>query len=141
MVVEGEEELFVAHDLLFPLRAVDGLEGVEGFAGEVEALPVDVVEVRGPADGGFFAESAAADTVDDPLEDAHVFAVAGPEEAAVGRFAEPVDVEDAWRGGEVALHLEPVTEVVAHVVTAEGQHSHRIAPHLADGPSRGCGRL
>ena len=139
MVVEGEEELFVAHDLLFPLRAVDGLEGVEGFAREVEALPVDVVEVRGPANGGFFAERAAADTVDDPLEDAHVFAVAGPEEAAVGGFAEPVDVEDAGRGREVALHLQPVTEVVAHVVAAEGQHGHGVTADLTDGAACCCG--
>jgi hypothetical protein len=76
--VEEEEEFFVAHDLLFPLLAIDGLECVEGFAGEVEALPVDVVEVRGPADGRFFALGAATDAVDDPLEDTHVFAVAGP---------------------------------------------------------------
>ena len=38
----------------------------------------------------------------------------------------------------VALHLEPVTEVVAHVVAAEGQHGHGIAADLAD--SAGCGR-
>jgi len=109
VVVEGEEELFVAHDLLFPLGAVDGLEGVEGgfhlFAGNVEALPVHVVEVRGPADGSFFALGAAADSVDDPLEDTHVFAVSGPEELTVRSLAEPVDVEDAGRGGQVALHF------------------------------------
>ena len=74
------------------------------LAGEVEAVPVDVVVVRGPADGGFLAAGAAADAVDDPLEDAHVFAVAGPEELAVGVLAEPVDVEDARGGGEGALH-------------------------------------
>jgi hypothetical protein len=32
MVVEGEEKLFVAHDLLLPLGSVDGLELVEGLA-------------------------------------------------------------------------------------------------------------
>jgi hypothetical protein len=31
MVVEGEEELFVAHDLLLPLGSVDSLELVEGL--------------------------------------------------------------------------------------------------------------
>ncbi len=141
--MEGEEELFVAHDLLFPLGAVDGLKSVEGgfhlFAGNVEALPVHVVEVRGPADGGLFALCAAADAVDDPLEDAHVFAVAGPEELAVWALAEPVDVEDAGRGGEVALHLEPVTEVVAHVVAAEGKHGHGVAADFADGAAGCCG--
>ena len=33
----------------------------------------------------------------------------------------------------VALHLDPVPEIVAHVIAAEGQHGHRIAAHLADG--------
>ena len=93
----------------------------------------------GPADGGFFALGAAADAVDDPLEDAHVFAVAGPEEFAVLVFAEPVDVEDARRGGEGALHLEPVTEVVAHVVAAEGEHGHGVAADFADGAAGGGG--
>ena len=111
--MEGEEELFVAHDLLLPLGAVYLLEHVEGGARKVEALPVDVFEVRSPADRRLLAEGAATDTVDDPLEDAHVFAVAGPEELAVIALAEPVDVEDA-RGtlpvapAEAAVVSEPM---------------------------------
>ena len=38
-----------------------------------------------------------------------------------------------------ALHLDPVAEIVAHVVAAEGQHRHGIAPHFAD-RARGGGR-
>src|ERR1700738_3122692 len=75
VVVEEEEEFLVAHDLLLPLGAVDGLEGVPGRAREVEAIPIDVFEVGGPADGGFFALGAAADAVDDTLEAAHFFPV------------------------------------------------------------------
>src|ERR1700738_1955298 len=116
VVVEEEEEFLVAHDFLLPLGAVDGLEGVPGRAREGEAIPIDVFEVGGPADWGFFALGAAADAVHDPLEDAHVFAVSRPDELAIFILAEPVDVEDARSGGEGALHLDPVPEVVAHVV-------------------------
>ena len=34
-----------------------------------------------------------------------------------------------------ALHLDPVPEVIAHVVAAERQHRHGIAAHLADVPA------
>ena len=67
--------------------------------------------------------------------------VAGPEELAVVVLAEPVDVEDAGRGGERALHLDPVAEVVAHVIAAEGQHGHGVAADLADGRAGGGGGL
>jgi hypothetical protein len=50
-------------------------------------------------------------------------------------------VEDAGCGGEVALHLEPVTEVVAHVVAAEGKHGHGVAADFADSAAGGCGGL
>ncbi len=139
--MEQEEELFVVHDFAAPGCAVYFLQFVEGFAGEVEALPVDVFVVWGPADGSFFADGAAADSVYDPLEDAHVFAIAGPEEFAVFVFAEPVDVEDAGRGGESALHAEPVPEVVAHVVAAEGKHGHGVAADFAYGGAGGGGGL
>ena len=48
-------------------------------------------------------------------------------------------MEDARGGGELALHAEPVPEVVAHVVAAEGQHGHGIAADLADGAAGGGG--
>jgi hypothetical protein len=43
--------------------------------------------------------------------------------------------------GELALHLDPVAEVVAHVVAAEGQHGHGVAADLADGSGGGGGGL
>lgn len=101
--MESEEEFLVAHDLAAPGVAVDLLEDVEHFAGYAEALLVHFVIVRSPADGGFLALGAAAHTVGHPLQDAHVFGEAGPEELAVGVLAEPVDVEDAWGDRELAL--------------------------------------
>ncbi len=70
---------------------------VEFFAREIEAVPFHVFVIGHPADGRFAAKRAAAGAVDDPFEYAHVFAVAGPDEFAVGIFAEPVHVENARR--------------------------------------------
>ena len=45
------------------------------------------------------------------------------------------------RVGELALHLDPVAEVVAHVVAAEREHGHRVAADLADRAAGGGGRF
>ncbi len=81
------------------------------------------------------------DAVDDPLQDAEVVAEAGPEELAVLVAAEPVDVEDPRRVLEPAAEVEPVAEVVAHVVAAEGQHGERVAADLAELAEGGGGHF
>ena len=43
--------------------------------------------------------------------------------------------------GIVPAELQPVAEVVAHVVAAERQHRHRVAAHLAELADRGGRRL
>ena len=48
-------------------------------------------------------------------------------------------MEDARGRGEVALHAEPVPEVIPHVVAAEGKHGHGIAADVTDGSFGGCG--
>src|SRR4051794_31423168 len=94
---------------------------------------MNVVVARSPTDRSLLAEGASVNAIDDPLQHAHVLAVAGPQELPICIFAEPVHVEDAWNLLDVAIHLEPVAEVVAHVVSAERQHRHRIAAYFADG--------
>ena len=84
---------------------------------------------------------AAVDAAVHPLQHAHVLAEAGPEEAAVVVFAEPVDVEDRRWIGKLLAHVEPVLPVVAHVIAAERQHRHRVAARHADGAGGGGGRL
>ncbi len=74
----------------------------------------------------------AVDAVDDPLEDPHVLAEAGPEVPAIGSFAEPVHSEDPGRIGKLPADVEPVIEVVGHVVAAERQHGHGVAANRAD---------
>ena len=109
--------------------------------GEIQSFPLDVFVVRGPADGRLLALGAAVDAVHDPFEHPHVVAEAGPDEFAVCIFAEPVHVEDAGRAAERALHLDPVAEIIAHVIAAERQHGHGIAADLADFSRRGGGHL
>src|SRR5438552_15162356 len=76
MVMKQDEQLLVAHHLELPLVAVNRLKLIKSSAKEVEPLPVDVLKVRCPADGRLLAHGAAAHTVDDPLQNTHVLAIA-----------------------------------------------------------------
>ncbi len=78
-----------------------------------------------------------------PGQHARVLAVAGPQEAPVGVLAEPVDVEDLRQLRRIGCSpdLQPVGEVVGHVVAAERQHRERVEAQLADGAGGGGGLL
>src|SRR5690606_16265037 len=91
---------------------------------DVQALEVEVFATRQPADRAVHGADLARDATDDPVDDARVVAEAGPQEAAVLAATEPVHLEDARSTIEtqLAAHLQPVTEVVAHVVAAEREH-------------------
>ena len=80
-------------------------------------------------------------TIDNPLQHTHVLAKPRPQKPALRVFPEPVDVKYLRRLAEQPLHLEPVPEVIAHVITAEGQHRHRITTERADAAGGGSGRL
>ena len=77
----------------------------------------------------------AVQPLDDPLQHPDVLAEAGPDELAAGVLAEPVHVVQLRQLGRVGgglADLQPVAEVVAHVVAAERQHRERVVPQLAD---------
>ncbi len=94
------------------------------------------------ADRGLDGVRAARAALDDPRQHARVLAEPGPEELPVLVLAEPVDVEDLRQLRAVApAELQPVREVVGHVVAAEGQHRERVEAQLADLAGRGRGRL
>src|SRR5205814_1736965 len=81
-------------------------------------------------------------TLEDPLQHATVLAITGPHELSVFVLTEPVHVENLRKLCTRALtDLQPVTEVVAHVVAAEGKHRHRIATQLANSAGCGCSRF
>src|ERR1700722_17366761 len=98
-----------------PRIPVNALQLPELVARHVEAVPVHVIVVTPPANGELLALCPAADPVDDPGKDSHVFAESRPEKSSVLVLPEPVDVEDARRGAQLPLHFNPVTKIVAHV--------------------------
>src|SRR5580700_11860205 len=97
MIVQVEEKLLMPNNFPAPGGAVEALELLEFLLWKIQSNPVDVFVARLPADGGLLAEGTAASALHDPLEDAHVFAEAGPEKFAVLPLAEPVHMENARR--------------------------------------------
>jgi hypothetical protein len=96
-IVQVEEKLLMPNNFPAPGGAVQALELLEFLLWKIQTDPVDVFVARLPTDGGLLAEGTAASALHDPLEDAHVFAEAGPEKFAVLPLAEPVHVENARR--------------------------------------------
>jgi len=83
-----------------------------------------------------FAASFAP--VDNPFEHAHVFTKTWPKEFSVCVIAKPIHVKNQGRIGELLSDVEPVLKIIADVVSAEGQHRHRIASHSPYGTGSGC---
>src|SRR5258708_31791374 len=100
-----------------------------------EALGSDRLEAGQVEPVGHVAERRivrgrlALDPLDDPLEHAHVLAVARPDVLAVSILAEPVDEVDAWRLRKRRAGVQPVRDVVGYVVAAKRDHRERIPPH------------
>src|SRR5262249_25845381 len=113
------------------------LQLVEAFLREIHSLPLNIFEIGCPADGGFLSLGTAVHTIDNPLEDAHVFPETRPQESALRLLAEPVHMKDARGRNKTALHLDPMPEVAPHVISAEWHHRHRIAWHFRAFPSGG----
>src|SRR5215470_13714762 len=124
-------------DFLLPGVAVDFLQLIELLFWKIQAGPVDIFVKRSPADRRFFGARAAVHAVYNPLQHSKIVAETRPQKSAFFILAEPVHVENARRHAKRTLHFDPVAEIVAHVVTAKGKHSHWIAANLADLASRG----
>src|SRR5690606_30751340 len=107
--------------------AVDLHYTVELLFRKIQAPPVEVLVPRHPAQGCLKALRTSARTLDHPFQDAHIFAKTGPKELAVLVLAEPIDRKDRRRFGDLPAEIEPVREVIAHVITGERQHRKGIA--------------
>ena len=107
---------------LHPNVFVDFQNALQGFDIEIlQVSQVNVFSLGHVTDGGFVGVNLAFATVDDPVQHTDVIAEAGPYKVAFIVGTEPVNVEDL--GSFVAqflTHIQPVLEIVAHVVAAEG---------------------
>src|SRR5690349_19538074 len=130
MVVQVEEKLLMPEHFCPPERSVYLLQHLKILRGKRKTGPFDFLVSRPPADRSFASECTAPGAVHQPLKYPHNLTQTGPQEVAVLVFPEPVDMKDPRRLAQGPLHSDPVAEIVAHVITAEGQHSHGIATNL-----------
>src|SRR5215217_2277881 len=140
LVPELGEVLVQARQLPAPFLGVHAQQLRDRLVGQIEARCVERVARRHQADRRLLRPSLAVAALEHPREHAAVLAEARPQELAAV-LAEPVDHEDLRQlRALAAADLEPVPEVVGHVVAAEGQHRHRVEAQLAD-RTGGSGRL
>ena len=105
----------------------------------LESIEVEVRRPRNPANQSSFGAALALAAVNDPLEHPHVIAKTRPEKFPIGTLAKPVYVKDEWRIRQTSTDFKPVLEVIAHAISAKGQHCHRVTSHLTNRARRGSG--
>ena len=123
-----------------PARVVDREEFGEVGWFDIEARGVERVGGGEVADRGLVGGGGAVEAFEDPFEDTAVFAVARPHEVALFVTAEPIDEEDLGEFFFIGFcsYLEPMLEVVGHVVAAEGEHGHWVEAEFAHLAAGGC---
>src|SRR5208282_1446024 len=131
------EEFADGFEFRLPLFGIYGERVSHGALGQIEAPEIEVCLIGNDSHRRLAATGASMDSIEHPFDHAQVFAVTGPDKVAGGVLAKPVDHEDARRLLDRVAQLEPVCEIIAHVVAAERQHRHRIAPQHAH---RSCSR-
>src|SRR4029077_6873134 len=109
----------------------------------VETSGIEIGDLGNPADWGLRGVHLSVTTLKNPFQNAAVFAEARPQKLAIRILTKPVDVENfrQLRWLRVLTYLEPMAEVVAHVVAAEPQHGPGIAAQLSGFPRDGGGGL
>src|SRR5215467_7122053 len=133
MIAEGIEKIALALEIILPSLAVDGHQLIDIGLGNFDSFAAQARRLRHIAYRSFSRLAVAFATLRDPTQDSQVFAKAWPQKSAALVALEPVDAEDLrWMGGPLG-HCQPMAPIVTHVVAAERQHRHRIAPHHAYG--------
>src|SRR5665213_1928374 len=135
LVAERRPVLTHLRQLRQPAVGVDLEQLGHHLRRDVETLGIDPARAdrRHEPDGGFLGLRVPGQPAEDPRQHPGVLAEAGPHELAGVVLAEPVDVEDLRHlGAFTPADGQPVVEVVAHVISAERQHRHRIEAQLAD---------
>ena len=116
-------------NLLLPIVNMQLHDLLELLGAKVEATPIQVLIVRDPADGAFDTVGLTVCSLHNPLEYTYILTEAGPGKRSVGILTEPVDPKDAWWVVDLTPKLQPVVEVVAHVVAGKGKHREGITAH------------
>ena len=122
-------------DFLLPEVLINIKELVEDLRCNLvlNTLEVDVTLLGKVTDSSFFSVDSALAALDDPVENSHVIAEAGPHEVTFLVLLEPVNIEDLRSlVAELLAHFEPVCPVVTNIVADEGLHCHRIVTENAD---------
>src|SRR5258705_2398490 len=138
---EGPEEGVEVAESVQPFVSVPGQRALHASPIDIEAGQIEAVGGGNETEGISQGRAAAVDTIDHPLQDAGVLAIARPEEAALRVAPEPVHPEDFRRVDQSRPHGKPVREVAPHVVAAERDHGHGIATDHADLAGDGRGGL
>ena len=142
MIANLSVELLDVLNIGLPGLNVNREQILDGVKGDIlQTINVDVLSLGNITDRSLNGVYLALATSPDPEQNAHIVAEAGPDEVTFVIDAEPVDVEDHGRIGDLLAHVEPMLPVVTHVVTNEGTHSHGVATNDADGTGSGCSGL
>src|ERR1035437_8424743 len=136
MAAEGAEVLADERGLPLPSLGVDGEQEVEVVLIDVQSIGIKGIPCRDLADRADGCLGVAGEPFDDPLQDTAVLAEARPQEPAGVILSEPVDEVDArqFGGAPPTADIEPVGEVVTHVVAAKWQHGKGVTAQLPDAP-------
>ncbi len=94
VVVKREEKLLVSFKLAVPGVAIDPLEFFELLLRKAQAVPVEILVARLPANRRIFGQSAPVHAIDNPAEHGHILAEARRKELALRVFAKPVHVKN-----------------------------------------------
>src|ERR1700751_5714792 len=132
------KKFLAIHQLLLPILRIYPEQLVHRIRRNVQPIQSERIPRRDVPNRCLLRTAASFDALQNPLQYAHVVPKTRPQEFSIRPFAEPVHMKNLRWMRNPLPHLQPMAELIGHVVSAERQHGHRIAPH--DAHISGCGR-
>ncbi len=118
--------------LAAPIRRIHRQQFFHAPRRKYSIRPALKIQHRHKSNRSFFRIRFAFHTLQNPLQHAHILTESRPQEFSVRASAEPVHVKNLWWMRNAHAHVQPVPEIIRHVISAEGKHRHRIAPRHAN---------
>ena len=140
-ITENFEEFCSRFRFLGPVARIHAEQLIEAFAGNVHAVQCQRRRSWHKPNRRIGGGGASLNPIGDPLQHPDIFAESGPQEFSVGILAEPIHVENFRRVFNFRAHVQPVLEIIGHVVAAERDHGHRIATRNSHGAGGGSSRF